>query len=49
MPFTLEQKRRLMRAYAPVLFLHRGERFVPVSPGRLPGALGIVGRQLAGC
>jgi hypothetical protein len=31
-PFTLEQKRRLMRAYAPVLFLHRGERFVPVSP-----------------
>ena len=32
MPFTLEQKRRLMRAYAPVLFLHRGERFVPISP-----------------
>jgi len=31
-PFTLEQKRRLMRAYAPVLFLHRSERFVPVSP-----------------
>ena len=32
MPFTPEQKRRLMRAYAPVLFLHRGERFVPISP-----------------
>ena len=32
MPFTLEQKRRLMRAYAPVLFLHQSERFVPVSP-----------------
>ena len=32
MPFTLEQKRRLMRAYAPVLFLHQAERFVPVSP-----------------
>ena len=32
MPFTLQQKRRLMRAYAPVLFLHQGERFVPVSP-----------------
>ena len=31
-PFTPEQKRRLMRAYAPVLFLHRGERFVPISP-----------------
>ena len=32
MPFTLKEKRRLMRAYAPVLFLHGGERFVPVSP-----------------
>jgi hypothetical protein len=32
MPFTLEQKRRLMRAYAPVLFLHESESFVPISP-----------------
>jgi hypothetical protein len=32
MPFTLQERRRLMRAYAPVLFLHGGERFVPVSP-----------------
>ena len=32
MPFTLEQKRRLMRAYAPVLFLHQSELFVPISP-----------------
>jgi hypothetical protein len=32
MPFTPEQKRRLMRAYAPVLFLHGSESFVPVSP-----------------
>ena len=32
MPFTPDQKLRLMAAYAPVLFLHRDERFVPVSP-----------------
>lgn len=32
MPFTREQKLRLMRAYAPVLFLHGGEGFVPMSP-----------------
>ena len=32
MPFTPEQKLRLMAAYAPVLYLHRSERFVPVSP-----------------
>jgi hypothetical protein len=31
-PFTPEQKLRLMAAYAPVLYLHRSERFVPVSP-----------------
>jgi len=30
--FTPEQKLRLMAAYAPVLYLHRSERFVPVSP-----------------
>ena len=32
MPFTPEQKRRIMRAYAPVLFLHQSESFVPISP-----------------
>jgi hypothetical protein len=32
MPFTPEQKQRLMRAYAPVLFLHGSEPFVPISP-----------------
>jgi hypothetical protein len=31
-PFTPEQRLRLMRAYAPVLYLHRDELFVPVSP-----------------
>lgn len=32
MPFTQAQKLRLMRAYAPVLYLHERERFVPISP-----------------
>ena len=32
MPFTPAQKLRLMAAYAPVLYLHRDERFVPISP-----------------
>lgn len=32
MPFMPEQKQRLMRAYAPVLFLHGSEPFVPISP-----------------
>jgi hypothetical protein len=31
-PFTPAQKLRLMAAYAPVLYLHRDERFVPISP-----------------
>jgi hypothetical protein len=32
MPFTQEQKRRLMMAYEPVVLLEERERFVPVAP-----------------
>lgn len=32
MPFTQQQKRRLMLAYEPILLLEERERFVPISP-----------------